>query len=68
MAGDATVQDQRDKILFALGNIAGVTAVDDRVQVGQEGITPRYLTVREGKTPRDVAVRAYGDPHAANSF
>ncbi|KUF19016.1 MULTISPECIES: BON domain-containing protein [Streptomyces] len=66
VAGDSAVQEQKEKILLALGNVAGVTEVEDRVTAGQEGIFPRFFTVREGETLRDMAVRAYNDPEAVN--
>ncbi|MFJ4716800.1 hypothetical protein [Streptomyces sp. NPDC088785] len=60
--GDAAVQEQKEKILLALGNVFGVTGVEDRVHSGQEGITPRFVTVEEGETLDDVARRVYGHP------
>ncbi|MFJ8796072.1 BON domain-containing protein [Streptomyces sp. NPDC102487] len=64
VAGDGAVQEQKERILLALGNVAGVAEVDDRVTVGQEDIPPRFITVREGETLRDVADRAYNSPDA----
>ncbi|GAA2324524.1 BON domain-containing protein [Streptomyces kunmingensis] len=64
VAGDSAVQDQKEKILLALGNVEGVTAVEDRVTAGQEGIVPRFLTVQDGETLHDVAGRAYAGPDA----
>ncbi|MFJ8820781.1 BON domain-containing protein [Streptomyces sp. NPDC102467] len=64
VAGDAAMQEQKEKILLALGNVAGVTEVEDRVSAGQEGIVPRFFTVRDGETFGDVVLRAYDDPHA----
>ncbi|MFE6158363.1 BON domain-containing protein [Streptomyces sp. NPDC056486] len=64
VAGDAALQEQKEKILLALGNVAGVAEVEDRVAAGQEGLLPRFVTVQEGETLSDVALRAYNDPTA----
>ena len=64
VVGDAALQEQKEKILLALGNVAGVAEVEDRVAAGQEGLLPRFLTVKEGETLSDVALRAYDDPTA----
>jgi nucleoid-associated protein YgaU len=64
VAGDAAMQEQKEKILLALGNIVGVAEVDDRVEAGQEGAVPRFVTVQEGETLSDVALRVYDDPAA----
>lgn len=65
VSGDAAMQEQKEKILLALGNTRGVTAVEDRVDAGQEEITPRFVTLREGETLIDVAARIYGDRAAS---
>ncbi|MEU6676119.1 BON domain-containing protein [Streptomyces sp. NPDC046925] len=65
VAGDAALQEQKEKILLALGNVIGVTEVEDRVEAGQEGLAPRFVTVHEGETLGDVALRVYDDPAAA---
>ncbi|MFF1714581.1 hypothetical protein [Streptomyces sp. NPDC058268] len=62
VAGDTAVQEQKEKILLALGNVFGVAEVEDRVDSGQEGITPRFVTVQEGETLDDVAQRVYRHP------
>lgn len=66
VVGDSAMQDQKEKILLALGNVEGVTEVEDRVAAGQEDIAPRFITVRDGETLDDVAARAYGTPDAVN--
>ncbi|MFD6620023.1 BON domain-containing protein [Streptomyces albidoflavus] len=65
VAGDSATQDQKEKILLALGNVDGVTEVEDRVAAGQEDIASRFLTVRDGETLGEVAARAYDTPDAA---
>ncbi|MFH8484788.1 BON domain-containing protein [Streptomyces longisporoflavus] len=64
VSGDAAMQEQKEKILLALGNVVGVAEVEDRVAAGQEGLAPRFVTVHEGETLGDVALRVYGDPAA----
>ncbi|MFD7711622.1 BON domain-containing protein [Streptomyces sp. NPDC059785] len=68
VTGDAAIQEQKEKILLALGNVAGVSEVEDRVDVGQEGITPRFVTVREGESLADLAERVYGDTEATGKL
>ncbi|POX42649.1 peptidoglycan-binding protein LysM [Streptomyces sp. Ru73] len=61
VSGDAAVQEQKEKILLAVGNVVGVARVEDRITVGQEGLSPRFVTVRAGETLVDIAERIYGD-------
>ncbi|MGW0902882.1 BON domain-containing protein [Streptomyces sp. NPDC002853] len=61
VAGDSAMQEQKEHILLALGNVAGVTEVEDQVAAGQEGQVPRFVTVRDGESLGDVALRTYGD-------
>ncbi|MCX4236971.1 BON domain-containing protein [Streptomyces sp. NPDC020707] len=65
VGGDAAVQEQKEKILLALGNVVGVTRVDDRVDAGQEDLSPRFVTVLEGESLDLVAERVYGNRSAA---
>jgi nucleoid-associated protein YgaU len=65
VAGDAAVQEQKEKILLALGNVVGVTRVEDRVDSGQEGLSPRFVTVLDNESLELVAERIYGDRSAA---
>ncbi|MFI0241804.1 BON domain-containing protein [Streptomyces sp. NPDC016845] len=64
VVGDSAMQDQKERIVLALGNTEGVTEVEDRVEAGQEDIAARFLTVRDGETLEDVAARAYDTPDA----
>ncbi|OON80674.1 BON domain-containing protein [Streptomyces tsukubensis] len=64
VSGDAAMQDQKERILLALGNTEGVAQVEDLVDAGQEELRPRFVTVRDGETLSDLAERLYGDPNA----
>ncbi|WP_078888255.1 LysM peptidoglycan-binding domain-containing protein [Streptomyces sclerotialus] len=68
VSGDAAMQEQKEKILLALGNVVGVARVEDRITVGQEGMKPRFVTVQEGESLTDVAKRIYGDAEASRKI
>ncbi|MEU6996214.1 BON domain-containing protein [Streptomyces sp. NPDC046465] len=68
VSGDAAVQEQKEKILLALGNTYGVTSVEDLVESGQEDIPPRFVTMGEGETLSDLALRVYGDRSAVGKL
>lgn len=68
--GEAANQAEKEKILLALGNVAGVGEVEDRIRVtqaaGTAGASPaaRFVTVKSGDTLSAIAKAEYGDANA----
>ncbi len=72
--GNLASQDEKEKIAVALGNVRGVSRVDDQTTVarsgseqptmppsGQPGRETRFHTVEKGDTLSAIAKRMYGD-------
>lgn len=58
--GDVGSQEDKEKILVAVGNVAGVGQVNDSVTVTQSGAESRYYTVKSGDTLSAIAKAMYG--------
>lgn len=62
--GEVASQDEKEKILLALGNIAGVVSVDDSITVSGPTAPPsRFVEVKAGDTLSKIAKEVYGDPN-----
>lgn len=47
ISGDAISQELKEKVLIAVGNVAGITAVEDNVNVEQPATEARFYTVKK---------------------
>lgn len=65
VTGDAGTQEDKEKILVAVGNVTGVGQVNDRVSVTQAGTESRFYTVKSGDTLSAIAKAMYG---SANDY
>ena len=62
VTGEVGSQEEKEKILLALGNIAGVASVDDQITVaGPVAQAARFVTVKKGDTLSAIAKAEYGD-------
>ncbi|MGY2341663.1 peptidoglycan-binding protein LysM [Pseudomonas sp. SDO5532_S415] len=62
--GEAGSQEEKEKILLALGNVAGVSGVDDQITVtGAVAPAAKFVTVEKGDTLSAISKRVYGDPN-----
>ena len=60
--GEAASQEEKEKILLALGNVAGISVVDDQITVtGPVAKAARFVTVESGDTLSAISKRVYGD-------
>lgn len=50
VTGDVASQEDKEKILVAVGNVTGVGQVSDGVKVTQSGAESRFYTVKSGDT------------------
>ncbi|SDI26357.1 peptidoglycan-binding protein LysM [Pseudomonas panipatensis] len=64
VSGEVASQEEKEKILLALGNVAGVAAVDDRISVAQAAPEARFVTVKKGDTLSAIAKAEYGNANA----
>lgn len=64
VTGEAASQEEREKILLALGNIEGVEKVDDQMTLAAGAPTAaaaKFVTVEKGDTLSAISKRVYGD-------
>src|SRR3979490_299577 len=62
VTGTAASQERKEKILLALGNIAGVDSFDDKIKRTSPAATVRRIdTVKKGDTLSTIAKAEYGD-------
>ena len=60
--GEVATQEEKEKIILAAGNIAGVGSVDDQITVtGPAAAAARFVTVEKGDTLSAISKREYGD-------
>ncbi len=65
-SGQAPSQEEKEKILLALGNVAGVETVEESIEVADstEPSEPVFYTVKSGDTLGAIAQRHYGKASA----
>ena len=66
VTGEVASQEEKEKILITLGNIAGVEKVDDQITVAASApatTASRFETVKSGDTLSAISKRVYGDPN-----
>ena len=60
--GEVATQEEKEKIILAAGNIAGVGSVDDQITVSGPGVAAaRFVVVKKGDTLSAIAKIEYGD-------
>lgn len=53
--GEVASQEEKEKILLALGNVAGVSGVEDHISVATPTPEARFVTVKKGDTLSAIA-------------
>ena len=59
--GQTESQAEREKVILVLGNVEGVSAVDDRISVVTPEPEAEFYTVKSGDSLSKIAKAAYGD-------
>lgn len=59
--GKVTEQATRERVILALGNVAGVARVDDRLEVAEPAPEAVLYTVQKGDSLSKIALAHYGD-------
>ena len=62
--GEVASQEEKEKILLALGNVAGVAEVEDHISVTTPAPAARFVTVKKGDTLSAIAKAEYGNANA----
>ena len=69
VTGEVASQEEKDKMLLALGNIAGVATVEDKITVsGPVVAAARFVIVKKGDTLSAIAKVEYGDANKYNKI
>jgi nucleoid-associated protein YgaU len=69
VTGEVATQEEKEKILLAVGNIAGVGSVDDQITVtGPVVKAATFVTVVKGDTLSAISLRVYGDANKYNKI
>ena len=66
VAGIADNQEIREKLVLLVGNIEGISGVDDRLQVRRAGPEATFYEVKPGDTLSKIAKQHYGDANKYN--
>jgi len=64
LTGEVASQEEKEKIVLAAGNIAGVGSVDDQLTVAAgapAAVAAKFVTVEKGDTLSAISKRVYGD-------
>ncbi|NJL76189.1 MAG: peptidoglycan-binding protein LysM [Saprospiraceae bacterium] len=60
--GQMTSQANKEKVILALGNVAGIASVDDRITVEAAEPEAQFYEVKKGDYLSKIAKELYGDP------
>ena len=63
VTGEVGSQEEKEKILLAVGNIEGVGSVDDQITVtgAPTLVAVKFVVVEKGDTLSAISLRVYGD-------
>jgi nucleoid-associated protein YgaU len=61
VSGRVPTQEQREKLVLVLGNVAGIAQVDDRLEVERKEPEAKLYTVKSGDTLSKIAKEYYGN-------
>jgi nucleoid-associated protein YgaU len=59
--GKALNQEQKEKMVLALGNVEGVGKVDEAIEVAEKAPEAQFYTVKKGDTLSAISKQYYGD-------
>ena len=70
VTGEVASQEEKEKILLALGNIAGVASVDDQIKVTDPApiVAARFVVVKKGDTLSAISLAVYGKANLYNKI
>lgn len=68
VSGDGLSQELKEKILVAIGNVAGISNVEDNVKTTDTTSESKFYTVKSGDTLSGIAKQVYGDANQYNKI
>lgn len=69
LTGEVASQEEKEKIILAAGNIAGVASVEDQITVsGPVVAAARFVVVKKGDTLSAISLAVYGNANLYNKI
>ena len=69
ITGEVASQEEKEKIILAAGNIAGVASVEDQITVsGPVVAAARFVVVKKGDTLSAISLAVYGNANLYNKI
>ncbi|EEQ3744836.1 potassium binding protein Kbp [Escherichia coli] len=68
VTGDGLSQEEKEKILVAVGNISGIASVDDQVKTATPATASQFYTVKSGDTLSAISKQVYGNANLYNKI
>ena len=68
VGGTTETNADREKIILALGNVDGISCVDDHIEVANPEPESVFHTVESGDTLSKISKTVYGDPMKYNEI
>lgn len=68
VTGKALTQEDKEKIVLAVGNVQGVGQVDDKIETASQGEEAKFYTVKKGDTLSAIAKDQYGNASKYNAI
>ncbi|WP_241574234.1 peptidoglycan-binding protein LysM [Rosenbergiella nectarea] len=68
VSGEGISQELKEKILVAIGNVAGISNVEDNVKATDTTTESKFYTVKSGDTLSGIAKQVYGDANQYNKI
>lgn len=69
VTGEVASQEEKEKILLAVGNIEGVGSVDDQITVSGPAVAAaRFVVVKKGDTLSAISLAVYGNANQYNKI
>ncbi|MCR4540592.1 MULTISPECIES: peptidoglycan-binding protein LysM [unclassified Pseudomonas] len=69
ITGEVASQEEKEKIILAAGNIAGVASVEDQITVsGPVVAAARFVVVKKGDTLSAISLAVYGNANQYNKI
>ncbi|MBT0729722.1 peptidoglycan-binding protein LysM [Rosenbergiella nectarea] len=68
VSGEGISQELKEKILVAIGNVAGISNVEDNVKATDTTAESKFYTVKSGDTLSGIAKQVYGDANQYNKI
>ncbi|MBF6028308.1 peptidoglycan-binding protein LysM [Pseudomonas sp. P115] len=69
ITGEVATQEEKEKIILAAGNIAGVASVEDQITVsGPVVAAARFVVVKKGDTLSAISLAVYGNANQYNKI